>query len=180
MSPPLQATPFGGGVCPCERFAITTGRDPIGGGVVAPLVGVVFALAGAQVIGGFVLGSISSNDLNAAQHVAVPMFGLALGILWLYVGYRFATIGIYLAHGGLVVRGPYSTRRLTATEVLGVSVAEWQPPLGRPAAAPVIELADRSKVAVWSLNARSLLILGGDGPDGVVEGLRRALGLDDG
>lgn len=156
------------------------GTRPYRGGVVAPLIGVVFALAGAPVISGFVLGSISSNDLNAAQHVAVPIFGLAFGILWLYVVYRFATIGIYVAEGGLVVRGPYSTRRLTATEVLGVSVAEWQPPLGRPAAAPIIELADRSMVAVWSLNARSLVILGGDGPDGIVEGLRRALGLDDG
>jgi hypothetical protein len=153
---------------------------PYRGGVVAPLVGVAFAVAGAAVMLGFVMGSIRSKDLNAAQHVAVPLFGLAFGMLWLYLVYRFATIGIYVADGGLVVRGPYSTRRLAAAEILDVSQAEWQPPLGRPAATPIIELANHEMLAVWWLNARSLLILGGDRPDRIVDGLRTAIGLHDG
>jgi hypothetical protein len=148
--------------------------------VVAPLVGIAFAVAGAPVILGFLIGSIRSKDLNAAQHVAVPLFGLAFGMLWLYLVYRFTTIGIYVADGGLIVRGPYLTRRLAATEILGVSQAKWQPPLGRPAAAPIIELANDEMVAVWWLNARSLLILGGEGPDRIVDGLRAAIGLHDG
>jgi hypothetical protein len=125
------------------------------------------------------MGTIRSKDLNAAQHVAVPRFGLAFGMLWLYMVYRFATIGIYVADGGLVVRGPYSTRRLAGREILGVSEAEWQPPLGRQAAAPIIELTNHEMVAVSWLSARSLLILGGDRPNRIVDGLRTAIGLHD-
>ena len=151
------------------------GRRPYRPGVVALLVAVAFAVPGIPVIVGLVASSLRGEDLNPVQHVAVPALGLAFGFLWLYIVYRFGTMGIYVTTMGLVVRGPYSTRRIASAELVGVSMKDWQPPLlGRPTATPILELANHEVVAVWWLNARSFFILGGDGPDNIVVALRKA------
>jgi hypothetical protein len=151
------------------------GRRPYRPGVIL-WIAIAFAPVGALVMAGFVLAAIRGDDLNGLQSFLVSLFGLGFGAGWLYWLYRLATIGIYVAPGVASIRGPLSTQVLPFSDIRSVEVGRWQPPLARrPVAAPVIHTHDGKQIVVLWLNASSMLVMAGDGPERIAAGLTAAL-----
>jgi hypothetical protein len=113
------------------------------------IVGVIFAMALPKAIGAAEDGGTSSALAGAAVI-------LALAAPYLYFAGRIARSGIWLGADGIVIRGPFRTRRISGSSAVSFGPGV-QPGAGNGTPCPILTRADGSEVGVWALGIESLV-----------------------
>src|SRR5579863_79534 len=85
------------------------------------------------------------------------VFFLAVAIGSAAVGRRLARCGLSIGPEGIVVRGPFRTRRLAVQDVERIEAGVQRPgDVGNGTPCPILRLADGSAVGVWALGTEGL------------------------